>query len=108
MEKADNLEELGRPEEALTYAKLAVELFPKSWRAHSRLGYTYECLEENAKAIEAYKKVRKLNPSLSTEADKKLKSFGSNISIGSNQDFSSCIYYCLLTSYSLINVAFKN
>lgn len=92
IEKTDNLEELGRPQEALPYVKLAVELFPQSWRAHSRLGYTYESLEENTKAIEAYKKVLKLNPSLSTEADKKLKSFGNNISIGSNQDFTSSIY----------------
>ncbi|WP_103030267.1 hypothetical protein [Salinibacter altiplanensis] len=60
--RADTLEEMGRPKDALRPARLAVELFPKSWRARARLGYTHKALGRTNEARRAFRKVQSLNP----------------------------------------------
>lgn len=71
--RADTLEEMERPQDALRYAKLGVELFPESWRSYSRLGYTYEALEQPDNAIKAYKKLQSLDPRRSNQVQEKLE-----------------------------------
>jgi hypothetical protein len=60
--RADELEERDRPNDALRPAQLAVELFPHSSWAYSRLGYTYEALGRVEEAASAYRMVRTLDP----------------------------------------------
>lgn len=52
------------PKEAQSLLLRAVELDPKSVRAHFHLGSTYLILKDSPKAIEAYQRVIDLNPKL--------------------------------------------
>lgn len=60
--RADTLEERNRPEDALRYNRLAVELFPQSWRARSSLAYNYEILGRVDEAVSAYRMLQTLDP----------------------------------------------
>ena len=59
---ADTLEARGRLDDALRCTRLAVELFPQSWRVHAHLADTYEALGRTEKAAGAYRTVGTLDP----------------------------------------------
>jgi tetratricopeptide (TPR) repeat protein len=71
--RADTLEEMGRPHDALRPARLAEELFPQSWRARARLGYTYKALGQTNEARRAFRKVQSLNPARFEWAQKRIQ-----------------------------------
>lgn len=71
--RTDTLEEMGRRKDALRPARLAVELFPQSWRARARLGYTYKALGQASEARRAFHKVQTLNPARYDWAQKKIQ-----------------------------------
>lgn len=60
--RADTLEARNRPNDALSYNQLAVELFPQSWRTRAHLGNTYKALGWTEKAARAFRTVRVLDP----------------------------------------------
>jgi hypothetical protein len=71
--RADTLEARGHPEDALRYNRLAVELFPESWRVYSSLAYNYELLGQTAAAISAYRRFRTLDPSRSEAVNERMR-----------------------------------
>ena len=71
--QGDTLEARGRPEGALRYNQLAVELFPQSWRVYSSLAYNYELLGRTGEAISAYQTFRTLDPSRMAAVNKRLR-----------------------------------
>lgn len=71
--RADTLEEMGRPKDALRPAQLAVELFPQSWRARACLGYTHKALGQTNEARRAFRKVQTLNSARFEWAQKRIQ-----------------------------------
>ena len=64
---------MGRPKDALRPAQLAVELFPQSWRARARLGYTHKALGQTNEARRAFRKVQTLNSARFEWAQKRIQ-----------------------------------
>jgi tetratricopeptide (TPR) repeat protein len=48
--------------EAIAVLKLTAERYPDDWRSHSNLAFGYMTAENNALAVESYRKVLQLNP----------------------------------------------
>ncbi|PQJ26794.1 hypothetical protein BSZ35_17825 [Salinibacter sp. 10B] len=71
--RADTLEARDDPEDALRYNRLAVELFPESWRVYSSLAHNYELLGQTAAAISAYRRFRALDPSRAEAVNERLR-----------------------------------
>jgi hypothetical protein len=71
--QADTLEARDHPEDALRYSRLAVELFPESWRVYSSLAHNYELLGQTAAAISAYRRFRALDPSRAEAVNERLR-----------------------------------
>jgi 3-oxoadipate enol-lactonase len=61
-QRAYELLQAGRKDDALSLFKLNVEVFPSSWNAYDSLGEAYAAQGQKALAVQAYKKSLELNP----------------------------------------------